>query len=324
MNSIGYTTIAITVVALIILFIGMCLFIAAFSVVDPTYMAIARNTITSKITEDKVYFEGRHFLGVDKEFIFFPMAWQLIEYTDDESTGSVQYRVKLDSPLDAQTQDGMTMTIELSLYFTIPPQQLINFYLSYGVNYQESIANECKRALKDVCTQFKYEEIFVGRLKLSQAMSVSLNRSLINRRCVLEKLLLRGINFQPSIEEGIETSVTSGQSQIANRYKNQITRIESEIKSLRKDYASQIKQVTAKAEKEATLLVEEAKAYANFVYANSTSYAWAQYQQLTELDTESLLRVQWARTLGSTTDKDQIVLGYDTVGSNFVQKVKNP
>jgi len=307
----------------VILFIGMCLFIASWDIVDPTYMAICRNKITSHIDEETVYFEGRHFIGVANEFIYYPMAWQLIEFTDDEGVGGVDYLCKVDGPLDASTMDGLTTTVELSLYFTIPPQQLINFYTSYGVNYQESIANECKRVLKDTLTKFKYEEIFKGRLNISSAMTTALSRSLTRRRCVLEKLLLRGIYFQDSIEASIENSVIADQRSTANKYNNEIVRIKEEIEGMKKDYAYKINVVIAEAQKNATVCIEEAKAYANSVYANSTALAWAGYQAATELDTESLLRVQWARTLGATTEKDTIALGYDTIGTKFVQKVTN-
>jgi len=307
----------------IILFIGMCLFIASFAIVNPTYMAISRNKMTSKIDEKKVFFEGRHFLGVGNEFIHYPMAWQLIEYTDDDGVGGVDYLCKVEEPLSCSTSEGLEMSVEVSIYFTIPPQQLINFYTTYNVNYQDTINNECKKVLKDTITQFKYEEIFKGRLLISTAMTNALNRSLTRRRCHLEKLLLRGINFSPLIESNIENSVIADQQKTANEYKNKIERIKAEIGGLRKEYDYKITVVIAAAQKNATVVIEEAKAYSNSVYANSTANAWEKYKNITELDTESLLRVQWARTLGSTTANDTIALGYDTVGTQFVQKVKN-
>jgi len=307
----------------VILFIGMCLFIASFAIVDPTYMGISRNKMTSKIEADKVYFEGRHFLGVGNEFILYPMAWQLVEYTDDATVGKASYICKIDTPLDASTSEGLPMSLELSLYFSIPPPQLINFYKTYGIKYQESIANECKKVLKDTMTKFKYEEVFKGRLMISEAMTTALNRSLIRRRCVLEKLLLRAINFSASLENSIENSVIADQAKTANEYKNKIAMIKAEIESMRKDYDYKINIITSEAKKTATMLIEDAKAYATSVAANSTATAWTGYQEATGLDTERLLRVQWARTLGATTEKDAIALGYDTVGTNFVQKVKS-
>jgi len=99
--------------------------------------------------------------------------------------------------------------------------------------------------------------------------------------------------------------------------------IKAEIESMRKDYDYKINIITSEAKKTATMLIEDAKAYATSVAANSTATAWTGYQEATGLDTERLLRVQWARTLGATTEKDAIALGYDTVGTNFVQKVKS-
>jgi len=323
MNRLGKGVIAGAIMICIILFVGMCLFIASWAIVDPTYMGISRNKMTSHIVEDKVYFEGRHFVGVSNEFILYPMAWQLIEFTDDDSIGETNYVCKVDGPLDAVTSDGLSLSVELSLYFTIPPQQLINFYHNYGIDYQDTIANECKRVLKDTMTKFKYEEVFKGRLAISKAMAANLNRSLARRRCVLEKLLLRGIYFSYSMEENIENSVIADQRATANLYQNNITMINAEIDGLRKEYDYKINIKIAEAKKEASVIIQEAKAYANTVYANSTAQAWEKYQEKTGLDTESLLRVQWARTLGSTSEKDAIALGYDTVGTQFVQKVKN-
>jgi len=323
MNTVGKGVIAGSVIAAVILFIGMCLFIAGWSIVSPTYMAISRNKMTSKIDPNKVYFEGRHFLGVGNEFIIYPMAWQLVEYTDDALIGTSDYICKIDAPLDASTSEGLPMEVELSLYFTIPPQQLINFYKTYGINYQESIANECKKVLKDTMTKFRYEEVFKGRLAISSAMESALNRSLTRRRCVLQKLLLRAINFTESIENNIESSVIADQAKNANEFKNQITMIKAEIESLKKQYAYRVNIITSEAQKNATKVIEDAKAYSASVYATSTASAWGNYQSKTQLDPQSLLRVQWARALGATSAKDSIALGYDTVGANFVQKVKD-
>jgi len=315
--------IAGAVMASIILFVGMILFVCSFSVVEPNYMAIARSKITSHIEENKVYFEGRHFLGVGYEFIHYPMAWQLIEYTDDESIGKTDFIAVVDVPLDAGTSEGHPMSVEVSLYFTIPPQQLINFYKTYNLKYQDSIANECKRVLKETLSQFKYDEIFMGRLMISEAMTTALTRSLAHRRCKLEKLLLRGIYFRSNIEDGIESNVMGYQDSTNSIYKNEVTMIEAEIDSLKKKNAFEINIKLSEAQKEASVIIQEAKAYAASTYANSTAYAWKNYQTITDLDSDNLLRVQWARTLGSTSAKDSVTVGYDTVGSHFVQKVTN-
>jgi len=327
MNGIGKGVIAGAVMASIILFVGMCLFIASWAIIDPTYMGICRNKITQAIEKDKIYFEGRHFIGVGNEFITYPMAWQLIEFTDDDDPigeSEYEYLCKQDGPLDASTSNGLAMSIEVSIYFSMPPQQIINFYTSFGSDrYANAIADECVSELKHTASQFKYEEVFKGRLMISEAMTRALNRSLSRRRCVLEKLLLRGIYFSDVMESNIESSVMADQRAAANKFLNDIAMIHADIDRLKKEYGYKVNVVLAEAQKNVTLLIEDAKAYANSVYANSTATAWRQYQAETELDTESLLRVQWARTLGATTSKDSIALGYDTVGTQFVQKVKN-
>jgi len=322
MNNVGKGVIAGAVVGTTIIFIGMCLFIAGFLVVEPNYMAIARNKMSSKIQDDKVYFEGRHYLGVGNEFITYPLAWQLVEFTDDDSVGETPFVCKVDVPLDASA-NGLSCQVEVSIYFTIPPQQLINFYTNQGINYESIIASECKETLKNTIGSFNNEEVITARLKISEAMTANLKRRLAVRLCKLEKVLLRGISFDKSMEDTIETTVMADQRKTANEYNNQIAMIHAEIDGLKKEYDYKINLIIAEAQKNATLLIEEAKAYANSVYANSTAAAWSAYQSVTNLDNENLLRVQWARSLGATTAKDSIALGYDTIGSKFVQKVSN-
>jgi len=323
MNSLGIGVIAGAVMICIVLFVGMCLFIASYSIVEPTYMAISRNKISSRIEEDKVYFEGRHFLGVGNEFIYYPMAWQLVEFTDDDAVGTVDYICKVEEPLDTATSEGLATEVELSLYFTIPPQQLINFYTTYGVNYQDSLANECKRVLKETLTKFKYEELFKFRLNISNVMREELGRNLARRRCQLQKLLLRAIFFGDTIESTIEKSVIADQAKNENQYNNEIKLINAEIETMRKENAFAISRNVAEAQKDGTKLIEEARAYAASKSANSTASAWKTYQEVTGLSTPELLQVQWARTLGNAAATDSLVLGYDKVGSNFVQKTKS-
>jgi len=325
MNSVGKGVVAGAFIVCVVLFIGMCLFIASFAIVEPTYMAISRNKMSSRIEADKVYFEGRHFLGVGNEFIYYPMAWQLVEYTDDTSDETiVDYVCSIDdTPLDAATNDGLPVEVEVSLYFTIPPQQLINFYTNYGINYQDPLANECKKVLKDTVTMFKYDEVFKGRLNISSVMTSELTKALGRRRCVLQKLLLRGINFKSTIETNIENSVIADQGKAQEEYRNQIRMINAEIEGLRITYEGKINEIVAKAKKNATIIVQDAQARANSILAESTATAWRQYQEETDLDPESLLRVQWARTLGSSSAADSLVLGYDKIGHEFVQKTKS-
>jgi len=300
----------------------MCLFIAGYSIVEPTYMAISRNKISSRIEEDKVYFEGRHFLGVGNEFIYYPMAWQLVEFTDDDAVGTVDYICKVEEPLDAATSEGLATEVELSLYFTIPPQQLVNFYTNYGVNYQDSLANECKRTLKETLTRFKYEELFQFRSNISNVMREELGRNLARRRCQLQKLLLRAIYFGDAVESTIEQSVITDQAKNENQYINEINLISAEIDTMRKEYGLQISLNVAEAKSRATKMIEDAHAFATSVNANSTATAWKNYQELTGLDSNELLQVQWARTFGNAATTDSIALGYDKVSSKFVQLTK--
>jgi len=323
MNNVGKGVIAGAIVGTVIIFIGMCIFIAGFAVVEPTYMAISRNKMSSKIKKDKVYFEGRHYVQVGNEFITFPMAWQLIEFTDDDTIGETPYVCKVDVPLAASTNNRLEMKVEVSLYFTIPPQQLINFYTEYGVNYQDSIANECKKNLKNTIATFSNDQVITDRLGITAAMSDSLNRSFTNRRLKFEKVLLRGISFDSAMEASIEATVLADQESVARGYNNQISQIKAEIETEKKRYAYNITLITSEAQKNATVMIEEAKAHANSIYATSTAEAWSTYQSITELDSENLLRVQWARSLAATTAKDTIAVGYDTVGTKFVQKVEN-
>jgi len=323
MNNIGKGVIAGTVIGTIIIFIGMCIFIAGFAVVEPTYMAICRNKMTSKIQKGKVYFEGRHYIQVGNEFITFPMAWQLIEFTDDASVGETPYVCKVDVPLAAITNNRLEMKVEVSLYFTIPPQQLINFYTEYGVNYQDSIAGECKTNLKNTIGTFSNEQVITDRRGITAAMNEALNRSFANRRLRFERVLLRGISFDDSMEASIETTVLADQESVARGYNNEISKIKAEIESEKKKYAYNITIITSEAQKNATVLIEQAKAHANSIYATSTAEAWGSYQEITQLEPDDLLRVQWARSLGATTNKDSIAIGYDTVGAKFVQKVNN-
>jgi len=323
MNGVGYSAIAAAVIACIVLFIGMCIFIAGFSVVEPTYMAIARNTISNRIQEDKVYFEGRHYLGVSSEFIYYPMAWQLVEFTDDDATGVVDYICKVEEPLAASTSDGLATEVELSLYFTIAPQELINFYTTYGVNFQDSLSNECKRVLKEVVTQYEYAELFRQRLNISSSMKTALTRALEKRRCKLENILLRGIFFNDALEESIESSVCSGQREIQEGFQADIDGINKTVQLKKLEYQEKINEILSAARREATVIVENARANATNIVAVATSESWKDYQTQTGLTSEQLLRVQWARTLGSTTSADQIAVGYESVGTQFVQKVKS-
>ena len=114
----------LTTCLLILITISIILFASAFATIVPTYCGINFNSVTNDIDETRVYYEGRHWLGLGHTFIQYPMIWQIMDFSNDNTSG--------DLPLDAGSRDGQPITVEVTVFYSIIPSQIINLYHLLG------------------------------------------------------------------------------------------------------------------------------------------------------------------------------------------------
>ena len=76
------------------------------------------------LDNERVFTNGRHFVGLGNSFVRFPRGQQYLEFSAAERPAA--------PPLDVWSSDGQVIFLEASLYFSLAPTHLHDIYYTYG------------------------------------------------------------------------------------------------------------------------------------------------------------------------------------------------
>lgn len=102
---------------------------------------------------------GRHFVGWNQELYLFPTFTQTTEWTADSRPGSEE-----DESLSFQTAEGMKITADIGLTYSIDPGKASDLFQRYrkGINEitDSYLRNYIRDALNSVCSTKKVEDAY--------------------------------------------------------------------------------------------------------------------------------------------------------------------
>ena len=286
----------------IVLFVGMILFACSFQTLNPGEMGLAQNTISRQI-QDKVYFEGRHFLFVGHKFLKYPLRWQLIDFSNDDSDA--------DGVLTAVTASGESVSLEIAVYYTLVPSEAHELYSTLGLNFHTRMLNEAKNVLKNAASEFRMEDYYTDRERIQKVFFEKTFAQLRPLHGRVQKVLLRGVQFTATTEASIISKMQSAQNNIRLEYQKEVDTARAENKVIITRAESYIVAITSNAAAQGSLIVEEAAAEANELYIQAETEAWANYKTKLGLTNEQLLKAQYARSILRGTPSDSLLVGYE-------------
>lgn len=159
----------------------------SIKIVEPTQMALDLDKIMIKIDEEKLWTNGRHFIGLGHEFIRFPREQQEIKFPDGANYNS----------LTARTKDGLRIEMDVSFQFTLLTQvdMITELYYTWGYDYSDAYSTIARSVLRDVAAMWYAYDFFANRTNVERQMFNDLSPALFDVAATLETLQLMDVRF---------------------------------------------------------------------------------------------------------------------------------
>jgi len=130
-------------------------------------MGFTRNKATGAVDTTKVYFGGRHFVGVMSEFKVFKTTQFTKQYNN----------------IAVFNKEKMQIIISCSLQFTLRPEDLKPLHDTYDVRYEPVIYVTARAAIKGAATQFSIDEFRLNRSLVADGMKKAVSGALDGNCC---------------------------------------------------------------------------------------------------------------------------------------------
>lgn len=161
--------------------------VVSIKINEPTQMALDFDQIMLKIDEEKLWQNGRHFIGLGHEFIRFPREQQEIRFPDGGSYNS----------LTARTKDGLRIEMDISFQFTLLTQvdMIVELFYTWGMAYNDAYSTIARSVLRDVAAEWYAYDFFANRTNVERQMFNDLSPALFDVAATLETLQLMDVRF---------------------------------------------------------------------------------------------------------------------------------
>ena len=130
-------------------------------------MGFTRNKATGTVDTSKVFFGGRHWIGVMSEFKVF-----------NTNQFTKQY-----NKLEVFNREKMSIVISCSLQFTLRPEDLKHLHDAYDVRYEPVILMTAGAAIKGAATKFSIDEFRLNRTFVADGMRKAVSDALDGGCC---------------------------------------------------------------------------------------------------------------------------------------------
>lgn len=195
----------------LVLLVGFIFVKNTFVILQPTQRGIVFKKYTSGLDVDNVLSEGLNLVAPWNDVIIFEIAEQQIEET-----------------MDVLSQDGLAISIDVSLRFRPNPAQIGYLYRAFRNEYVSNLVRpELRSAVRRIVGQYTPEELYSTKRQEIETLIQDKTRDILAVNHVeLKALLFRSIKLPASIQKAIEEKLSADQK--AQKYNYLITQEKKE------------------------------------------------------------------------------------------------
>tara|TARA_B110000305_G_C19016121_1_gene437181 strand:+ start:99 stop:632 length:534 start_codon:yes stop_codon:yes gene_type:complete len=137
----------------------------SFGTVDPGWMALDWNQNTNDIGNDKLFTQGRYFIGLGHQFIKFPRYVK-------------QYISPADEYVSTRTMDGLGVDMKIAYTSQLSPDldDVVSLYRRYGEKYDDLVQKISLSSIRDVVANYKGFELVSKREELARELGSHVSR----------------------------------------------------------------------------------------------------------------------------------------------------
>jgi len=186
-------------------------------------MGFLRNKATGVVDTSKVYFGGRHYVGIIKEFKTFQTTKITTEYQS----------------ISVFNKEKMQIILSCSLQFVLRPEDLKLLHDAYDIRYEPIIIATAGAAIKGAATKYSIDEFRLNRSHVAEglrtAVSIALDGGCCRKDCRTNKCQKDCIEYSRCKDKGVYSSIAGFQLRLVDLNREQTNRflrqvLEQELK----------------------------------------------------------------------------------------------
>ena len=193
-----------------------------------------------------VYDQGRYFLTLDNDFVYFPSTYQSIKFTSKTFS-----------------DNGLEFDLDVSFYYKLPKEEIGSIYNLYSTNYGSRIENNAKQVTKNVASNFNVEQFLQNRTHIEQTIGQELEnqiKNISNIDAPAQYFKIINIKFPTMlIDKSLDTAIALQNNEIAIKQQN--------VNIIKADTNQMVSKINA----EKDLTYAYAQTEANKIVANANS-----------------------------------------------------
>ncbi|GMH65112.1 hypothetical protein TL16_g04118 [Triparma laevis f. inornata] len=185
----------------------------SFDTIDPGYVGLLWNQNLHNLDSNKLWKEGRHFIGLGCHLIIFPTYAQFV------NQGYIQ----------ARTKDGLAVQIQPSFQYQINDNldDVAGLYKAFGGSYEETFISISRMNIRDVVSTFVAYDLVKHRDTLASNLEAGLNTKLSDFGVNVIGYQVLSIQWSNTIDNAIMAAVTELENVKTAHAEKNISQIEA-------------------------------------------------------------------------------------------------
>ncbi len=194
----------VTTVGIIFVVIGLIL--SSFKIIDPGKVGV--QTLLGKV-QDNVLESGPHFINPAVEVTTFNIQTQ--NYTMSAKSGEGQ--VEGDDAIKVLSSDGLEVTIDLSVLYTVNPAKAPYILQNIGEDYQDKIVRPITRtAIRDNAVNYAAVDLYsTKRQEFQYKINKTITDNFAKNGLEVQQILVRNISLPATVRASIESKIQAEQ-----------------------------------------------------------------------------------------------------------------
>ncbi|NJM20925.1 MAG: prohibitin family protein [Richelia sp. RM2_1_2] len=135
--------------------------------------------------------------------------------------------------VDASSQEGLNLNIDVSLQYKIDPQKVATVYKTIGTSETELIISRFRSTIRSIIAQYPANDIYSNkRQEVTNKINEQLTQELLPLGFVVEKALLRNVQMPDTIQTAIQAKLKAEQENQQMKFILEKQRQEAERKRI--------------------------------------------------------------------------------------------
>ncbi|CAE8642357.1 unnamed protein product, partial [Polarella glacialis] len=275
-------------------------FFAAISVgsVEPLTYGIRYNGFNKYAEVDRVYHNGRYFIGPWNSFVLFPAVAQTIEFSNQPrlvSSGTrkdAHWHREGYAALHTRTKEGLALDLEVSLQYKLKENEVGLLYEEFNTNYQAMFTSTIRDTLIKAAAEYEAYQLWEERKQVGDRMQELVNEVLAVTYAECWGLQLLDISLPAEFDKSIVATQIQSQTIATMQYLQVATKTRAETRVIEAEFARKVKVIRAGARANYTLTTKVARAKAKQTILNAEASVLGQARTRLKLAAADLVEYQ--------------------------------